>query len=197
MSKSGKVLVVVLFVVLLAAVGGIFWLSNAMDDVGAVKIKTEDVPCGLEWGMTMEEVRAVMDGAGYIEQELDRVRDVICYRVPAYQGQYKARCNMLLHFSDKGALDWVHFRFEEEATEAFTITAETIDEVQAAFEKAYEKECEEVFIKPDPIAAYEYCLMEKSLVSFNRLGVGFFVTFKDCEAEDMPEYIEALREELK
>lgn len=196
MSKSGKIIAVVAVVVLLAVAGGIFWLSNAMDDVGALKIETEDVPCGLEWGMTMEEARTVMEDAGYIEQE-NEMRNVIWYQVPAYQGQYKARCNMLLNFSDRGILEWVYCRFGEESTEAITITEETLDELQAAFEKAYEKECEELFVDTDPIAAYKYCLMEKTLVSFMQNGTAFVVVFEDREAEDMPEYIEALREELK
>ncbi|MBE5864670.1 MAG: hypothetical protein E7292_00475 [Lachnospiraceae bacterium] len=195
MSKSGKILAVVAVVVVLAAAGGILWLSSAMDNLGSIKIEVEEVPCGLEWGMTMEEARTVMESAGYIEQECS-MRNVLMYLVPAYQGQYKARCNMLLNFNKRGALEWVYCRFEKEATEAIAITEETLDELEDAFKRVYEKKSEEILVDPDPIAAYEYCLMERTLVSFMRNGTAFMVVFEDREAEDMPEYIEALREEF-
>lgn len=195
MSKSGKILAVVAVVVALAAAGGILWLSSAMDNLGSIRIEVEEVPCGLEWGMTMEEARTVMESAGYIEQECS-MRNVLMYLVPAYQGQYKARCNMALDFGDRGALEWVYCRFEKESSEAITITDKTLDELEAVFLKNYEKKSKEIFVDPDPIAVYEYCLMSKTLVSFMRNDTAFMVSFEDREAEDMPEFIDALREEF-
>lgn len=196
MSKSGKIIAAVAVMVLLVMAGGIFWLSSAMDDVGVLKIETEDVPCGLEWGMTMEEVRAVLESAGYVEEETDTKKELCVYRVPVYQGRADAGVLLLCVFNEEGKLDWVNCNFKEFSYGGYIESAEKLDEIRAAFEKAYEKECEEVFVDPDPIASYEYCLMEKSLVSFNCHGGGFSVYFHDREGEGMTEYIEALREEF-
>lgn len=192
MSKSGKILIAVMAVVLLAMAGGVFAFLHTMDDATGIKIEAEEIPCGLEWGMTESEARAVLDSAGYMEQELENMENVVLYWIPAYQGNFEAKCGMFLYFSEEGKLHTVHCRFAEEATEIRTITREMLEELQIAFEKAYEKECEEVFIDPDPLMFHKYCLMEKSLVSFNSHG-GFGVQFEDREYDYLPEYIEYMR----
>lgn len=193
MRKEGKVLIVVVAVVLLAVIGGVFALHYMVDNVGTVKIEVEDLPCGLEWGMTKEEVRTALEGAGYLEQETTTSLNLFLYRVPVYQGQPDARAIVMCVFDEQDVLDWARCEFRETSAGGLMESSEKIDEVQAAFEKAYEKECEEVFIDPDPIASYEYCLMEKSLVSFNRYGKGLSVIFENREDETIQELIEELR----
>lgn len=196
MGKSGKILAVVAVVVLLVMVGGIFWLSSAMDNVGAVKIETEDVPCGLEWGMTEEEARAVLESAGCVKLS----EKYNTYQFPVYQGQAMARGHMVLLFDEKGKLYEVDCSFKAENSEILTVTPEMLDELEAAFVKAYEKECEEAFVDNDPEVAdlhFECCFMEKSMVLFMRnYDRWFSVSFYDLESESNADWFESVRSEL-
>lgn len=171
-------------VLVLAVVGGVFlWCLNVDD----IKLETEEIPLGLEWGMTLEEVDSTLVNAGCYKSS-----DDMFYYGHGYQGIVGADYWVWFWLEEEGRLSGVTLYFSSQETSksyAPVVSEEFLDEFSNSVHKTYSRACEIKCIHDD--WASKYYLFENTMVDtcWTLDGKMFALSFKDRDAECNQELI--------
>lgn len=162
MQKASKILIPVV-VVLIVAGGIIFWFVSK----GVLPVQAEEIPCGLEWGMSEAEATGILaQTEGYTR---DEDHFLIVYEVDDYQGMDGVDGIALLGIDENAGLVSVRLQFKVEESQGGKMEKDKLDKLRKGCEKAYEKQAGEMFEGSSDFYFQKFYLKEKSLVCLSSL----------------------------
>ncbi len=174
-------------VVLLAIVGLVYWFKNR--DV--LKIEKEDTPFNLTWGMSPEEVEIIMENENC---EMVEIPNSMAYKIFDFQGIEGANCITLLHFEEESLYSTTCLFSMKSAYNELILSEEMVAQLKAGFEKAYKKQCEEVWAVQEPMGLEDcYYLHKESLVELWLSEDHLYVSFSDRDHSTTRQVIAGLQ----
>ncbi len=176
MKKASKILLPVMLV-LLAAGGILFWFVSK----GALPVRAEEIPCGLEWGMSEAEATGILaQTKGYTR---DEEHFLIVYEVDDYQRMDGVDGKAMLGIDEDAGLVNITLLFKVKESQGGKMEKDKLDNLRKGCEKAYEQHSEEVFEGSSDFYFQKYYVGEKSLVSLSSLSEGdLFLEFYSLES---------------
>ena len=175
-------------VLVLVIAGGVFLWCMSADDI---KLEPEEIPLGLEWGMTVEEAVSTLENAGCYPDS-----DDFLYYGHGYQGVVGADYSVLLWCEENGTLSGVVLWFYAEdngynKSYAPAVSKDILKELSSAIDKAYSKNCEVEYDDSDVC----YFLHDNTLVrrfEFEDIAtsLSFFDRYAECNKALVNEIIE-------
>lgn len=190
MEKIKRIWIPVVVVVFMAG-GFLFWMIHR-EDADALKIEVEDVPCGLEWGMSEEEVTHILaQTKGYTR---DEEHPLTVYEVDGYQGIDGVDGTVTFSFDESSKLVNVTFRFKVEESQGGKMSPDMVNKLRKGLDKAYEKYSSETYTVTSDLYFDKYYVGETSVVTVASPSEGdVFLTFADKAQANVLEKIEELR----
>ncbi len=178
-------------VLVLAVVVGVFLWCMSADDI---KLEPEEIPLGLEWGMTREEVIETLENAGCYPEN-----DGFFYYGHSYQGIAGADYWVWPMCEENGTLSSVNLYFSSKkgaSSYAPIVSTEILEELDVAFDKAYSKNCKLRYDSKDETFKSRYYLHENVLAKKLKVQGGAVIVFAfygrniDCNKALIDEIIE-------
>ncbi len=174
--KKSKMIVPIIIVLLVAGVA-VYWFLGK----DKLKVKAEEIPFGLEWGMTEKEFLAAMEDTECIPDDIEgNAIGTYSYRIYDYQGIEGANALVLLKTDEGRKLTDVSIVFSaSDATSSEYSSEELIDLLQEAFEKAYKKQSKEVLNNEESLFVEYSCyyVCKKSTLAVERNGDNLYLFF--------------------
>ncbi len=172
--------------------------SNIPNEKGSelFSVESEEVMAGLEWGMTVEEVKSALEGNENYSF-IPEIETFMCYDVSNYQGIEGANGLMILYFTDTNTLSSGVYKFDVEGGGySQAISPDLNVELNKAFRKSYKDASDKMYYNAEgdgTWSAVMYYKTDSSLTSiYENMPGQFVVKYRDINQSMSQSIIEEL-----